>query len=267
MALWTSAAGPIEAAGTDGSEDGFVLKLSPNGTYVWANTFGDSSSDLVTSVRVGPDGHVYVTGAYNGSVGFGGNHASIPHWAASICSSRVTTPTGRTGGLVVGEPAQPNSAQTWPSTRRATSYLGAEFGAPMMFGAEELSGPPQPQCHGWLAECFEMGRRSSDAGLGSEHTFAEAIAVDGAGTIHGVFTFFDSSIPSFPTARFGVFRYSAAGTELAPRYLLDSIQDQARLAAAPMSNGLVILGSTVPMANLGGEPSGRSTGPTRASRQ
>jgi hypothetical protein len=51
--------------------DAFIAKLNANGGYVWAKTFGGSGGDEALGVSVSPDGKVFATGYWSGSVNFG----------------------------------------------------------------------------------------------------------------------------------------------------------------------------------------------------
>ena len=55
-----------------GSTDVFVAKFSPTGGYLWAKSYGGSSTDLVKAVAVDSGGNVVVTGYFSGtSANFG----------------------------------------------------------------------------------------------------------------------------------------------------------------------------------------------------
>jgi hypothetical protein len=61
-------AGPLVAAGTDV----FVAKLDASGNYLWSKIFGDAGTQYGTSITVDGAGNVLVTGAFSGTVDFGG---------------------------------------------------------------------------------------------------------------------------------------------------------------------------------------------------
>ncbi len=54
-----------------GSDDAFVLKLSPTGEVLWVRRFGDIKSDGANGVATDAHGNVYVTGSFSGLVTFG----------------------------------------------------------------------------------------------------------------------------------------------------------------------------------------------------
>lgn len=52
--------------------DVLLIKLDPDGNVVWAKAFGDGvSTDVVSSMAVGADGRVVLTGGFSGSIDFG----------------------------------------------------------------------------------------------------------------------------------------------------------------------------------------------------
>ncbi len=54
-----------------GSFDIFVAKLDTDGIWQWAQSIGGAGDDIIGSISVDTDGNVYITGSFNGSVGFG----------------------------------------------------------------------------------------------------------------------------------------------------------------------------------------------------
>lgn len=53
-----------------GSEDMFVLKLTPDGDFVWAKAMGGVSLDLALAVSLDSEDNVYTTGRFQGTVDF-----------------------------------------------------------------------------------------------------------------------------------------------------------------------------------------------------
>ncbi|MEO7994445.1 MAG: hypothetical protein ABI743_08595, partial [bacterium] len=56
---------------SSGSSDGYVVKTSADGTYLWDKTFGGAGTDQARSVAIDPMGNVVVGGFWNGTVNFG----------------------------------------------------------------------------------------------------------------------------------------------------------------------------------------------------
>jgi hypothetical protein len=53
-----------------GSDDGFVSKLDSSGNFVWAKSFGGSSSDYLKSITFDSSGNIYTTGGFRDTVDF-----------------------------------------------------------------------------------------------------------------------------------------------------------------------------------------------------
>ena len=61
------------------SADGFVLKMTSNGDYIWAISFGSNEFDFTNGVAVDSEGNVIVTGNSSGSMDFGfGSPLPVP---------------------------------------------------------------------------------------------------------------------------------------------------------------------------------------------
>lgn len=58
------------ATDTGDSNDVFAMKLTADGSFAWAETFGGSGNDYGFGVAVDPTGLVYLTGSYAGAVDF-----------------------------------------------------------------------------------------------------------------------------------------------------------------------------------------------------
>jgi hypothetical protein len=55
---------------SNGLEDIFILKLSTDGNYLWAKSFGSMQSDYGYSIATDSAGAIYATGYFNGNVNF-----------------------------------------------------------------------------------------------------------------------------------------------------------------------------------------------------
>ena len=85
------------------SEDAFIAKVKPDGSYIWFKTFGDGQYDSVFSVAVDGAGNVGYSGVFHGQIDIG----------------TVETSLGLQD-IVVGKCAAANGAYTW----------GRRFGGP-----------------------------------------------------------------------------------------------------------------------------------------
>ena len=55
---------------SNGAQDIFVLKLDGNGDYLWAKSFGGSSTDVGSSITIDNEGDSYITGLFSRTVDF-----------------------------------------------------------------------------------------------------------------------------------------------------------------------------------------------------
>jgi len=58
---------------SDGLNDMFLAKLSPDGKFEWAKTGGGEGYDFGFALATDPHGNIYLTGCYNGRATFDGN--------------------------------------------------------------------------------------------------------------------------------------------------------------------------------------------------
>ncbi len=76
----------------DGGTDGFALKLSPAGDYVWSARLGGPGSLRVAGLALGPVGGLYVVGAFTGT-------ADLDPAAVHADGSDLLTSLGATDGF------------------------------------------------------------------------------------------------------------------------------------------------------------------------
>lgn len=53
-----------------GNEDGFILKLDPDGNFIWAVRMGGTGTDRATALTIDATGNIYTTGGFAGTVDF-----------------------------------------------------------------------------------------------------------------------------------------------------------------------------------------------------
>ncbi len=68
---------------SNGGREIFILKLTPNGDFVWAKAIGSSNFDEGLGIKLDNNGHVYITGYFDGTVDFNPN-AGICNLTGSI---------------------------------------------------------------------------------------------------------------------------------------------------------------------------------------
>lgn len=62
--------GLVNNAISAGQSDVFILKLDPNGNYMWAKTFGGTDFDGATSIAIDAAGNIITTGSFRGTADF-----------------------------------------------------------------------------------------------------------------------------------------------------------------------------------------------------
>jgi hypothetical protein len=60
----------VQNATSAGFQDGFVVKLQPNGTFVWANVLSSANNISSNGIAIDENNNFYITGNFNGSTDF-----------------------------------------------------------------------------------------------------------------------------------------------------------------------------------------------------
>lgn len=68
---WDFGGGPVTAKEPDGKGDAFLVKLDPDGNYVWGKYFGSGSPQNIFRIAVDGSGNVVIGGHFFGSIDFG----------------------------------------------------------------------------------------------------------------------------------------------------------------------------------------------------
>ena len=55
---------------SNGTKDIFVLKLDPDGNFIWAKSLGGTNHDNGICISIDPTGNTYVSGGFNGTIDF-----------------------------------------------------------------------------------------------------------------------------------------------------------------------------------------------------
>lgn len=137
-------AGPGTANRTsNGLKDGFLLALSPTGTYRWAGVMGGSGFDYASGIDQDGDGHLYVAGTFEGSADLNPVAGVETHDALGSYDSFLTTVTSngnfRWASDWGGNPS--DEAYDVTVSRGGFSYICGYFGGACDFdpGADQVT--------------------------------------------------------------------------------------------------------------------------------
>jgi hypothetical protein len=165
-----------------GLSDMFVAKLDPTGAPVWALRFGDATSDQAgNAIAVGPNGHVYVAGAFAGTVDFGMG----PKTAAGTTSNGVILDIDATGAvaqsLTFGGGGN-DSADAIAVDSAGNVIVGGVFAVSAVFGGTTLT--TKGGSDGFVVKLSPTGMTVWAKGLGSTaDDRVTGVAVDSAGNV------------------------------------------------------------------------------------
>jgi hypothetical protein len=77
---WDFGGGPVTSKAPEGDGDAFLVKLDPDGNYLWGKYFGSGSAHHAYSIATDASGNVAIGVSFAGSIDFGAGalHASSP---------------------------------------------------------------------------------------------------------------------------------------------------------------------------------------------
>src|SRR5688572_12782649 len=122
---------------TAGLDDIFIAKYNAQGTHLWSQKFGSTSSDAARSVAVAPSGRIYVTGGFVGSMSFGGA-VLAPLGGSDIFLAMYESTGAHVWSVRYGNTL--NDVGTCvAATNTTTGYLTGSFSSTVNFGLGNLS--------------------------------------------------------------------------------------------------------------------------------
>ncbi|MDC0743063.1 hypothetical protein [Polyangium mundeleinium] len=68
---WDFGGGPVTSKASEGAGDAFLVKLDPNGKYLWGKFFGNGQYQSANAITTDPSGSVILGGSFGGTVDFG----------------------------------------------------------------------------------------------------------------------------------------------------------------------------------------------------
>lgn len=201
---------------SDGEEDAFVVSYTSTGVHRWTWTEGAHDRDVATAVVAGPDGHIYVTGAFTDSISIGDErldaHGHDDGFVASFDADGAPRWARRFGGpSTVERPWSENRGSMLAIGAEGELYLAGVVTGTATFGDEVASGPGAADV--LLARLDRSGGVEWVRVLGSEAKdwSYDLASVPGggaavAGTMDGAHTAGDDDTTGF------VARFDASGT-------------------------------------------------------
>lgn len=120
-----------------GWSDGFVTKLHPDGTFVWAKQFGGDDFDLALDMKVMPAGDLYFTGNFNGTADFNPD-PTILHTLTAEAEAGFLLHLSPDGGYInainVGESVEGFYLLSVDVDASGSAYVTGYFGGELTLG-------------------------------------------------------------------------------------------------------------------------------------
>jgi hypothetical protein len=82
----------------NGFTDAFLVKLDPNGNFIWGKNFGDTGYDNIRGVDIGVSDEVYITGSFESTVDFSTN--GTPQTLTAVSSDVFIAKYTNAGDLI-----------------------------------------------------------------------------------------------------------------------------------------------------------------------
>ena len=126
---------------SNGSGDGFILKLDNVGNFLWGGSLGDSGSDNITSIATDASGNVFFCGYFYSTVDLditGGNHTVSSSGADDIFIEKLTSNGNFVGANVIGG-ADADEANAVTTDFSGNIYLSGDFRSASMTVDQTLS--------------------------------------------------------------------------------------------------------------------------------
>ena len=160
----------------------FVVKLDPTGAVLWAKSFGGDGYDVGTSVAVGKDDSIVLTGMYSNSMTFGGDVLTAKPMGDIFLAKLDPDGNPLWGRSFGGDGADVGHGIVVDA--QGTIFLTGYYNAACDFGIAVLPGPFNSQDDGFVAKISPDGAPLWVLGVGGggyENGFG--VTTDSAGDI------------------------------------------------------------------------------------
>jgi Beta-propeller repeat len=170
--------GPLTNAG---SADAFLAKLDASGGHVWSKHFGDSGTQVGTSVAVAGTGNVVVTGYFNNTADFGGGPL-VSSGGADLFVAKLDASGNYAWSKRFGDVADQNAINSAVDTGGNVLLVGA-FSGLVDFGGGWL--PSAGGTDVFLAKLDASGEHvwSRRVGDSTDSQVGTSVAADSAGNM------------------------------------------------------------------------------------
>jgi PKD repeat protein len=172
-----------------GGADWYLIKYDPNGTALWARTFGGTGEDSMESLAVDPAGNVVVTGRISGTVNLGGT-ALVASGTSDIAVAKYAGSNGvhqwskRFGGVY------DDSGAAVAVDDAGDVYLTGYFRGTVDFGGGVLRVPFTTDLDVFVAKFTSAGAHAWSKNFTNDgNDRGYGIAVDGVGGVFVVGAF------------------------------------------------------------------------------
>ncbi len=204
----TASFGEFSASAAPGSQDVFLLKLSPDGDVEWLKTYGGDFANLGNDITVDNSGNILVTGQFRGQINFEG----------TVFNSLVSPDDGDSTVDIFVLKVNPEGDLLWVKHGQATGdsrglgidtdasnnvYVCGQYSDTLTF---DTATPNDILSAGFVAKFNENGAEQWVRTITSSQTTAYDIAVHSSGDVFvcgnglGVFGFLgDGMSQTFPT--------------------------------------------------------------------
>jgi hypothetical protein len=238
-----------------GSTDACIAKLAPDGDHVWSKAFGDATAQSGIAVAVDGDGNVFATGAFAGTVNFGGGDLTSAG-STDVFVARLTSAGEHAWSRRFGDA----SGQTGIALSVDASggpVIAGSFSGSVNFGGTTLTSAGSTD--GFVAKLDAAGIHAWSRSFGGTGTdSSNGVAVHGAGDVvvtggfQGSADFGGGPLVSAGATDVFVARYDAVGIHLTSSRAGDSTEQEGRTSAFDAPGNALVAGRLQGTADFGG---------------
>ncbi|MDI1479128.1 SBBP repeat-containing protein [Polyangium sp. y55x31] len=236
--------GAIGALTSAGSTDVIVVKYDPTGAVLWAKKYGDASTQIGNGIAVDGAGNVFVTGAFQGSINFGGG----PFTSAGgddLFVAKLDTNGGHLWTKSVGNTATQQGADVGVDAQGGVYVTGHFSGNLNFVGVITNQG-------GFDALLLKFASANGNpvfgkgfGGTGTQYGYEVAVTPAGQVSLVGAFqnqaNFGGGNLTSAGDYDIVVARYDSAGGHLWSKGFGDASEQRALAVAVDPNNGSVVV--------------------------